>query len=254
MQKIAELAVRMARENVTWGYDRIVGALAHVGHHVAPTTIRNILKKHGIDPAPERRDKTSWRQFLRTHWHSIAAADFFTTEIWTTRGLVTFYTFFVIDLATRAVEIVGSTPNPGEEFMAQVARNLTDCVDGFLTKKRFLILDRDKKFSAAFRDILKNAGIRVILCHPRAPNCNAFAERFVRSIKTECLDQMIFFGAGSLRHALAEYVEHYNAERPHQGIGNRLIEPPDETPRRLGAVVRHPRLGGLLNFYCRSAA
>jgi len=253
MRKIGALVLRMARENPLWGYDRIVGALANLGHYVAPTTVRNILKSHGIDPAPKRRTKTSWRQFLRAQWSSIAAADFFTTEVWTTRGFVTWYTFFVIDLATRAVEIVGSTPSPGEDFMKQVARNLTDTVDGFLREKKFLILDRDAKFSDVFRGLLDSAGVRVIFCPPRAPNCNAIAERFVRSIKSECLDRMIFFGGGSLRRALAEYAMHYNRERNHQGIGNRLIEQGPRKSGRVGEVVRRPRLGGLLNYYERAA-
>lgn len=254
MREIAALTVRLARENPTWGHDRIVGALAHLGHHVAPNTVKKILQANGIDPAPERRLRTSWRRILRTQFASIAAADLFTTEVWSARGLVTWYTSFVIDLATRAVEIVGSTTSPGEEFMKQVARNLTDCVDGFLRRKKFLILDRDGKFSGAFRDLLRSAGVTPILCPPRAPNCNAFAERFVRSIKSECLDRMIFVGAGTLRHALVEYTEHYNRERPHQGIGNRLIEPEPAAPRRDGVVTRRARLGGLLNYYRRAAA
>jgi transposase InsO family protein len=138
--------------------------------------------------------------------------------------------------------------------MKQVARNLTDAVDGALATKRFLILDRDPKYSDAFRGILESAGVRVIFCPPRAPNCNAFAERFVRTIKSECLDRMIFVGAGSLRHALAEYAEHYNRERPHQGIGNRIIDPEPVSSSREGAVERRARLGGLLNFYRRAAA
>jgi transposase InsO family protein len=243
----------MARENLTWGYDRIVGALAHVGHHVAPTTVRNILKKHGIDPAPERRHKASWRQFLRAHWHSIVAADFFTTEVWTARGLVTWYTLFTIDLATRAVEIVGSAPHPGEDFMKEVACNMTDCVDGFLREKNFLILDRDTTFSEAFRSILEGAGVEVVLCPPCAPNCNAYAERFVRSIKSDCLDRMIFFGSGSLRRALFEYCAYFNRERTHR-VGNRLIHLRPKTTSANAQVARHQRLGGLLSFYERRAA
>lgn len=131
---------------------------------------------------------------------------------------------------------------------------MTDAVDGVLATKRFLILDRDKKFSDAFRSLLESAGVRVIFCAPRAPNCNAFAERFVRSIKRECLDRMIFVGAGSLRHALGEYAEHYNRERPHQGIGNRIIDPEPVYSSREVAVERRARLGGLLNFYRRVAA
>ena len=254
MQRIAELAARFARENSSWGYDRIQGALENLGHVVAPNTIKRILKRWGIDPAPERAKRTSWRQFLRTHAASIAAGDFFSTEVWPARGLVTWYTFFVIDLATRAVTIVGSTPNPGDDFMRQVARNLTDCVDGFLRKKRFLILDRDGKFSAAFRGVLEDHGIRMVLCPARALNCNAFAERFVRSIKSECLSRMIFIGSGSLRHALAEFTAHYNAERNHQGIGNVLIEPADAVGGATGRVVNRRRLGGLLSYYHRLAA
>jgi putative transposase len=250
---IADLVVRMARDNPTWGYDRIAGVIEHLGHRVAPNTVKKILRANGIDPAPERKLKTSWRTLLRTHLSVIAAADFFTTEVWTARGLVTWYTFFVIDLATRAVEIVGSTPHPAEEFMKQVARNLTDCVDGFMRTKKYLIIDRDGKFCEAFRAILKAAGVTPVLCPPRAPNCNAFAERFVRSIKSECLDRMIFIGAGSLRHALAEYAEHYNRERPHQGVGNRILNP-EEPPSTVGTVERRARLGGLLNYYRRVAA
>ena len=159
----------------------------------------------------------------------------------------------MIDLATRAVEIVGSTPNPGEAFMRQVARNLTDAVDGFLCDKKFLILDRDTKFSERFREILKSSGVRVIICPPRAPNCNAFAERFVRSIKSECLNRILFLGGGSLRHALAEYVEHYNRERNHQGVGNRLVHPRPIITSVDVPVKRTPRLGGLLNYYERRA-
>ncbi len=254
LQRIAAHVVRMARENPTWGYDRIVGALEVLGHAVAPNTVKKILKAHGIHPAPERSKRTTWRQFLRTHAASIAGGDFFSTEVWTARGLVTYYTLFVIDLATRAVTIAGSTPNPDDDFMRQVGRNLTDCVDGFLRKKRFLILDRDGKFSDAFRGVLEDHGIRMVLCPARAPNCNAFAERFVRSIKRECLDQMILVGSGSLRNALAEYVAHYNSERPHQGIGNVLIDPGPATAATTGRVAHRRRLGGLLSYYHRLAA
>ena len=141
-----------------------------------------------------------------------------------------------------------------DDFMKQVARNLTDCVDGFLRKKRFLILDRDGKFSDAFRGVLEDHGIRMVLCPAPAPNCNAFAERFVRSIKSECLSRMIFIGSGSLRHALAEYVAHYNGERNHQGIGNVLIEPTEAAGGATGRVVNRRRLGGLLSYYHRLAA
>ncbi len=253
MREITELTLRMARANPMWGYDRMQGALANLGHKVCANTIKKILRSHGIDPAPERKHKTSWRRFLRTHASVIAAADFFTTEVWTARGLVTYYTCFVIDLATRAVEILGSTPHPGEAFMKQIARNLTDCVDGFLRGKRFLILDRDTKFCEGFAAILKSAGVKLVRCPARAPNCNAIAERFVQSIKRECLDQLIFVGETSLRRALSEYALHYNRERNHQGLDNRLIDPEPEVFRCTGDVINRAKLGGLLSFYCRRA-
>jgi transposase InsO family protein len=142
--------------------------------------------------------------------------DFFTTEVWTPHGLVTQFVLFVIDLKTRRVQIAGITPSPDEAFMAQVVRNLTDYVDGFLRNHRFLILDRDSKLTKQFKDALKSAGVNVF----QAPNCNAFAERFVLSIKSECLNRMIFFGERSLRRACSSFLEHYHSERAHQGLGN----------------------------------
>jgi hypothetical protein len=140
MEIITDLVVRMARENRGWGYTRIQGALQNVGHRVGRTTISNIFKENGIDPAPERGKRTTWSQFLKAHWNVLAAADFFTVEVWGPRGLVTFYVFFVIELATRRIEIAGITPGPSEPWMMQIGRNLTDPVDGSLADKRFLIL------------------------------------------------------------------------------------------------------------------
>src|SRR5437870_4494164 len=174
----------MAEENPTWGYSRIQGALKNVGHRVGRSTIARILKTRGVPPVPER--PTSWQTFLRAPWGAIAGADFFTTEVWTWRGLVTFYTVFVIDLASRRVHIVGSTPHPDEVFMGQVARTLTAADEGLLVGHRVLICDRDAKWSARVRDRLGEAGLRVVQTPFQAPNANAHAERFVRSIKEEC--------------------------------------------------------------------
>ena len=253
MRRIEGLVVRFARENPTWGYSRIQGAIRDLGHGVGRTTVSRILRKEGIKPAPERL--TSWSTFIKATWGTSAAADFFTTEVWTSRGLTSFHTLFVIDLATRRVEIGGTTRTPDEPFMLQVARNLLDVADGFLLGHRVLILDRGAMFSAAFRDLLARGGVRVVRTPARSPNCNAYAERFVRSIKEECLDRMIIFGEASLRRALKEYVEHYNAERPHQGIGNQVISG-RSGPRStaLDGVVGHERLGGLLRHYRASAA
>jgi transposase InsO family protein len=254
MQAIAELTVRMAKENPRWGYTRIQGALKNVGHRVGRTTIANILKKSGIDPAPERGKRTTWSQFLKSHWDVLAAADFFTVEVWCPRGLVTFYVFFAIELATRRVSIVGITPGPNEAWMMQAGRNLTDAVDGFLSGKRFLILDRDTKYSAAFRGLLNDAGTEVVRLPPRSPDLNAFAERFVLSIKAECLNRMIFFGERSLRKATNEFADHYHRERNHQGLDNQLIEPACRETLTSNTIECVNRLGGILRFYHRAAA
>ena len=180
----------------------------------------------------------------------IAAADFFTVEVWTARGLVTHYVLFAIDLASRAVEIAGVTTNPDAQFMAQVARNLTEHVDGFLRGKRFLVLDRDSKFTEQFRAILEAAGVATLLTAVRAPNMNAVAERYVLSIKSECLDRLILFGERMLTRALIEYVRwHYHEERNHQGLDNAIIRPADEAMPSAGPVIRRERLGGLLSYY-----
>jgi len=250
MKEIRELIVRMASDNPSWGYCRIQGALKHVGHTVARSTIAKTLKDHGVKPAPDR--PTSWRTFLESHADVITAADFFTTEVWTARGLVTHYTLFVIDIATRAVHIAGTTPSPDAAFMAQVARNLTDCIDGFLHGKRFLIVDRDTKFTEQFRRTLRGAGVAVVRTSFQAPNMNAFAERWVRSIKHECLNKMIFVGASMLDRAIRNYVAHYHGERPHQALDNALIEG-DHATSSSGGIVERERLGGVLRYYYRAA-
>ena len=218
--------------------------------NVGRSTIARILKARGLPPVPERA--TSWQTFLRAHWGAIAGADFFTTEVWTWRGLVTYYTVFVIDLASRRVQIVGSTPHPQEVFMQQVVRTLTAADEGLLVQHRLLICDRDTTWSAPVRAWLGEAGIRVVLTPYRAPNANAYAERFVRSIKEECLDRVILFGERHLRRTMVEYVEHDHRERNHQGIANALIAGTPATST-VGRIRRRPRLGGLLNYYDRAA-
>jgi putative transposase len=249
MMKIKSLIVRMATDNPSWGYCRIQGELKSVGHRVASTTVAKVLKDNGIKPAPDR--PSSWRSFLKAHWGQIAATDFFAVEVWTPRGLQTYYALFVIDLKSRRVQVAGITTTPNEGFMAQVARNWTDCVDGFLRDHRILICDRDTKFTAQFQAALKAAGVDVVFTPIMAPNCNAFAERWVLSIKSECLNRMIFFGERSLRRAIDEYVAHYNAERSHQGIGNDRIQSAPSTG--VGEIECTDRLGGLLKHYRRAA-
>jgi transposase InsO family protein len=206
MHEIRELTVRMAEENPSWGYARIQGALRHLNHRVARSTIAKILKEHGIGPSPDR--PMSWATFVRAHAHLIAAADFFTTEVWTVRGLVRHFTLFFVDITTRQVHIAGTTTNPTSCWMEQIARNVTDCEAGALSHKRFLIIDRDAVFSPRFKSILKGADVEILMTAYQAPNMNAHAERFVRSMRTECLDRMILVGQSSFERAIAEYVAH----------------------------------------------
>jgi putative transposase len=249
LAEIQRLVVRMAEENPTSGYTRIQGALKNLGHRVGRSTIARILTRHGLPPVPAR--PTSWQTFLRAHWGAVAGADFFTTEVWTWRGLVTFYTVFVIDLASRRVQIVGSTPHPNDPFMRQVGRTLT-ATDGLLSDHRVLICDRDRKWSRDVQRLLGEAGVHVVQTPFQAPNANAYAERFVRPIKHECLDWIVPLGERHFRRALQEFVDHCHRERNHQGLENRLIES-RALGRREGAIRRRPRLGGLLNYYERAA-
>jgi len=252
--EIPKLTVRMAQENPGWGYTTIRGALFNLGHTVARETVRNILKEHGIVPAPERRKRIPWSTFLKSHWDSIAAADFFTVEIWSRVGLTRYYVLFFIKLSSRRVHVAGITEYPHGEWMNQMGRNLTDAFDGFLLDVRYLILDRDSTYTEAFRDLLKQAGINVVRLPARSPNLNAYAERFVRTIKEGCLDRMIFFGEASLRRAINEFLEYYHHERNHQGLGNRLIDPPQGIGSLEGKVACRQRLGGMLRYYYRDAA
>ena len=251
---IVELIVRMALENPSWGYTRIQGGLANLGYEVGRGTIANILREQGLEPAPERGKRTRWSTFLKAHWECMAATDFFTVEVCTLRGLVTHYVLFFLGLASRAVKIAGLTTHPNDQWMTQIARNLTDPEEEFLRGMRFLIMDRDTKYSDAFRGILTRERLQVIRLPPRSPNLNAFAERFVRSVKEECLDRMIFFGRSSLQRALTEYMVHYHHERNHQGVGNRLLQSTAGISGRSGPVRCSQRLGGMLSFYHRAVA
>ena len=216
MREISDLIVRMAQDNPRWGYTRIQGALGNLKHRVGRGTIANVLKRNGIEPSPERGKRTTWSTFLKAHWKVLAASDFLTVEVWTGRGLVTYYLVFVISLADRVVQVAGITPRPDEAWMLQVARNLIDAETGTLPAKRYLIIDRDTKYTQRFRHLIKSNGTKVIRLPPLCPNLNAYGERFVRSIKEECLSRLIFVGQASLRHAVGEYVAHYHGERNHQ--------------------------------------
>jgi putative transposase len=252
--EIEALVVRMAEENPDWGYRRIQGALSNLGHEIARSTIAEMLERHGIEPAPERSRKTTWKEFLSRHWELIVAADFFTVEVWTRRGLQRFVVLFFIELSTRKVEIVGIASAANGLWMLQIGRNVTDAVDGILNGKRYLVHDRDPLFTAEFLRMLADIGVKSVKLPPRSPNLNAHAERFVRSIKESCLKRVILFGESSLHRGIHEFVAHYHFERNHQGLGNRLIIPDESHAGNSGRIRRRERLGSMLNYYYRSAA
>jgi len=254
-EEVEHLVIQMATDNPTWGYRRIQGALANLGHPIDKLTVRNILRRNHLEPAPQRRKAgMSWQQFLKLHWEVLAATDFFTVEVATWHGLVTYYVLVVMELATRRVQIAGITPHPTGAFMQQCARQLTDPFDGFLLGKRYLIHDRDAKFTQAFDALLKASGVEPVLLPPRSPNLNAHCERFIRSIKEEALGRMVMLGERALHHAIHQYLAHYHTERNHQGLDNRLIAPEGAVSCQTSRVVRRERLGGLLSYYHREAA
>jgi len=253
-REVEQLIVRMAQENHDWGYDRIVGALANLGYQVCDQTVGNVLQRHGLPPAPERKHTTTWSAFIRIHLALLAATDFFTAEVLTLRGLATYYVLFFIHLESRRVDIAGITVHPDERWMQQIARNVTMEGCGALRDCRYLLHDRDTKYTQSFRAIIASGQVEPLVLPARSPNLNAYAERWVRSVKDECLSKVILFGERSLRRALNEYVDHYHAERNHQGKGNVLLFPRDRNVHPERPVQCRERLGGLLRYYHREAA
>ena len=254
-KELEDWVVKMATENRSWGYDRIAGALADLGYTISDQTVGNILKRRSIPTAPDRKKTTTWREFIRIHTNVLWATDFFSTEVWTLGGLATFYVLFFIKHATRQVHIAGVTAHPNEAWMMQVARNLTMNEWGILKPGQYLIHDRDAKFCASFQQLLDGAGVKRLPLPPRSPNLNAIAERWVRSVKSEALSQLILFGERSLRHVVSEYVTHYHAERCHQGLGNVIPLPAKQAANdHEGPIGCSERLGGLLKYYERQAA
>jgi putative transposase len=253
-QEIERLIVRMAKENRDWGYDRIAGALANLGYEISDQTVGNVLHRHALPPAPERKHTTTWAVFIRTHLALLAGTDFFTVEVLTLRGLVTYYVLFFIHLESRRVAIAGITVHPDQQWMQQMARNVTMEGCGAIRDCRYLLHDRDTKYTTSFRAIIASGLVKPLVLPPRSPNLNAYAERWVRSVKEECLSKVILFGERALRRALSEYVEHFHAERNHQGKGNVLLFPRGGDIRREGPLQCRERLGGLLRYYHQEAA
>jgi putative transposase len=222
---IEKLVVRLAEENRGWGYRRIQGALSNLGHEIARSTIAEILKRHGIEPAPERSRKTTWKEFLSRHWELIVAADFFTVEVWTRRGLQRFIVLFFIELSTREVEIAGIAAAANGLWMRQIGRNLTDAVDGILNGKRYLIHDRDPLFTTEFLDMVADVGVKSVKLPPRSPNLNAHAERFVRTHQgiLSGADDPVWRGVIADRHAHFRRPLSHRAQSP--GVGQPTHQP-----------------------------
>jgi putative transposase len=253
--EIEKLVLQIALDHPTWGSRRIQGAWSNRGHRIAKITVRNLLRRHHIDPAPKRRaGGMSWSQFLQLHWEVLTATDFFTVAVATWDGLVTYDILVVMELSTRRVSLAGITPPPTEAFMMQCARQLTDPFDGFFLDKRYLMHDRDTKFTVACDHFLRDQGIEPGGLPPPSPHGNAHCERFIRSIKEAALDRMIFLGEDAWCSAMHHYLTHSHQERKHQGWDNQLIAPEPVVGTSTSKVRRRERLGGLLSYYYREAA
>jgi len=247
---IRELVLRLAAENPTWGHRRVQGELARLGYRLAASTVWKILHQAGVDPAPRRTGPT-WKQFLTAQAHTILACDFFTVD---TVLLKRIYVLFFIELATRHVHVVGVTAHPTGTWVTQQARNLLMSLDQRADGIRFLLRDRDTKFTAAFDTVFTAADIDVIRIPPQAPRANAYAERWVGTVRRECTDRMLIAGERHLSSVLTEYTKHYNGHRPHRSLGQRPPNPPPQVVDLSSArVQRRPILGGLINEYSQAA-
>jgi transposase len=250
---IQELIIRLARENPYWGYQRIKGELQQLGVQVSATAIRTTLRRHGLEPAP-RRAATTWRAFLRQQAVGIVACDFFTVDtIWLRR----LYVLFFIELDTRRVHLAGVTAHPDSAWVTQQARNLLLVQEERGRRVRFVVRDRDTKFCRGFEEVFRSEDARVMLTPVQAPNANAYAERWIRTVQAECLDWLLIVGRGHLEQVLRIYVEHYNRHRAHRAL---QLQAPDPAPAlrfvdedREGAVHRRDLLGGLVHEYWRAA-
>ena len=252
-QEVKALVLRLARENPGWGYQRISGELRKLNIACCSNTVKKILTEAGLAPRPMRRKDTdsTWNEFLRRHADSILAADFFTKEVWTCFGKVTHYVLFFVHLGTRKVYIAGSTRRPNARWVERRARTLKDVCAGMGWRAKYLVHDRDTKFTPTFDEILGSSGIRYVQIPRRAPNCNAYCEAWVASLKRECLDRFLCFGKRHLDYIVGTYADFHNRFRPHQGKGNRTLTP---LPVRADGEVRcESRLGGLLRHYHREA-
>jgi transposase InsO family protein len=248
--EVEGLILRLARENPRWGHRRIQGELAKLGYAVSASAVRAALRRHRVPPAPQRRQATMWHQFITRHTDQLLACDFFTVE---TLFLKTIHVLFFLEVGTRRVHLAGCTAHPTTAWVTQQARNLCWTLQDTDGLPRFLIHDRDAKFPAAFDAVFVAEGMNIVRTPYRAPTANAYAERWVRTVREECLDQLLVVNEAHLQHVLVTYVAHYNRQRPHQGLGQQVPIPVSRGARH-GPVRRRDVLGGLIHEYDREAA
>lgn len=241
--------IKLATENPNWGAGRISNYMKYLKMEISKPSVWRIMVDHGFDPNSQTRSLGNWKRFIKSHFEVLAATDFFSYEVLTRQGLIRYMILFVIDISTRRVHIAGISPKPTGDWMLQMARNLTDYEDGFLNGKRYLIHDRDSLFTKKFAETIKVTGVTAVKTVRQSPNMNAYAERFVQTIKHECLNHLLLTNERQLSYAIDEFVEYYHHERPHEGLGGKMISPLPQDQD--GQIVKFERLGGLLKSYRR---
>jgi putative transposase len=247
------LVIRFKEEDPRWGYRKIRDQVVYLGYTISKSSVKNILIENGYDPEPDSTVRSTWHEFIKSHWEVLTACDFFTIELLVGRKLVRCTVFFVIELATRKVFYAPIKLQPDGPYMKQVAKLLVDSEDGFLQGKRYLIHDRDPLYRTdGFHGILRASGIEPVKLPARSPNLNSYAERYVKSVKSECLDHLILSSVSQLEYAITQYSEYYHHERIHQSL-DRMIEPKHAIDDA-AEIVCIERLGGLLKSYHRLAA
>jgi putative transposase len=253
LQEIVDLVIRFKQENPRWGYKKIRDQVVYLGYNICKSSVKNILIENGYDPEPDLTVRSTWHEFIRSHWDVLAACDFFTIELLVGSRLVRCTLFFVMELSTRKVFFAPVKLQPDGKYIRQVVRILTDSEDGFLYGKRYLIHDRDPLYrTEGFHETLRSSGIEPVKLPARSPDLNCYAERFVKSIKSECLDHLILSSLKHLEYVIEQYCEYYHHERIHQGVGQ-IIEP-KHAINDTAKIVCVERLGGLLKSYHRLAA